>query len=193
MATTLSDIRFIVEREIQSTLENELVINWCNVAQAELMLRIDVPGNTTLAIDTETLEYTLPVTIREIRRLRYQSDIDNGYNRSVHPVYTLYNGKFEVPEPFAQSDTLLIDYYAYLTTFTAITDEIDLDDRFAPLYTNYIKAAYYSLPSTRQSIGDAQVQQMYEQTYGYYTMIKKQVTDYYIIAIGTQFPAESGW
>lgn len=193
MATTLSDIRFIVEREIQSTLENELIINWCNVAQAELMLRIDVPGNTTLVIDTETLEYTLPVTIREIRRLRYQSDIDNGYNRAVHPVYTFYNGKFEVPAPFAQADTLLIDYYAYLTTFTAITDEIDLDDRFAPLYTNYIKAAYYSLPSTRQSIGDAQAQQMYEQTYGYYTMIKKQVTDYYIIAIGTQFPAESGW
>lgn len=194
MPVTIADIRFTVERNVQDTLENESVIHWCNVAQSEFMLRVKIPGNTTLAVDTSTLEYNdLPDSILEFRRFRWQSDIDNGYNRQVYPIYSWYNGKFEVPVPFPRADDLLIDYYAYLTDFTEIDDEIDLLDRFKPLYTTYIESVYYNLPSTREKIGELQAQRMYERAYAYYNSIKKQVMDFYIVSIGTQKPSESGW
>lgn len=194
MTTTLSDIRFAVQEEIEAEISNEKVIQWCNVAQAEFMLRLFIPGSTTQAINTTSLSYTLtPTTIRQIRRLRLQSDIDNNVNRPYNPVYTFYNGVFEVPSPFAADDTLLIDYYAYLTTFTAVTDTIDIADRFKPLYTSYIKAMYYALPSTRTSIGETAADLNYQREFNIHLTLKKQVTDFYINAIGIQKPIESGW
>ena len=194
MTTTLSDIRFAVQEEIEAEISNEKVIQWCNIAQTEFILRIFIPGSTTQAINTTALSYTLtPTTIREIRRLRLQSDIDNDINRPYHPVYTFYNGVFEVPSPFGAADTLLIDYYAYLTTFTAVTNAIDLADRFKPLYTSYIKAMYYSLPSTRSAIGENAADLNYQREYNIHLSLKKQVTDFYITSIGIQKPAESGW
>lgn len=194
MATTIEDIRFTVERNVQEVLENDFVIHACNVAQAEFMLRVKIPGSTTLTVDTTTLEYnSLPSSILEFRRFRWQSDLDNGYNRPISPVYTWYNGIFEVPVPFPKADDLLIDYYAYLSDFTEIDDEIDLADRFKPLYTSYVEAVYYNLPSSRDRFGEQQAQRMYERSYAYYSNIKKQVMDYYIVSIGTQKPAESGW
>lgn len=194
MAATLSDIRFSVERNIQDELDNDFVVHSCNVAQSEFMLRVKLPKSTTLAVNTTALTYSsLPTDVLDFRRFRYQSDIDNGVNRPVFPTYSYYNGAFEVPSPFPQDDTLLIDYYGYLTNFTTIDDEIDLADRFKPLYTTYLEMAYYKLPSTRQKTGELQAQRMYEQTYAYYQEIKKQVMDFYIVAIGTQKPSESGW
>lgn len=194
MTTTLSDIRFAVQEEIEDQISNEKVIQGCNIAQAEFMLRIFIPGSTTQAITTTALTYTLsPTTIRQIRRLRLQSDVDDKINRAYNPVYTFYNGVFEVPTPFGAADTLLIDYYAYLKTFTAISDTIDLADRFKPLYTSYIKAMYYSLPSTRASIGENAADMNYQREYNIHLSIKKQVSDFYITAIGIQKPAESGW
>lgn len=194
MATTLSDIRFIVERDIENYLENQSVINWANAAQAEFMLQIFIPGSTTQAINTTSLTYALtPTTIRQIRRLRLQSDIDNLRNRTYNPVYTFYNGVFEVPAPFGAADTLLIDFYANLKTFTAITDAIDLADRFAPLYTSFIKTMYYALPSTRVKIGEKSADTNYQREYSLHLTLKKQVSDFYINAIGIQKPAESGW
>lgn len=193
MTTTLSDIRFTVEQEIEDSLTNENVINWCNLAQAEFMLRIFIPGNTTLAINTTALTYPLSANIREIRRLRLQSDIDKKINREIHPVYTFYNSNLEVPVPFSAADTLLIDYYAYLKTFTATADAIDLADRFKPLYTTYNKAMYYRLPSVRKSIGEKAADNAYQLEYSVHLTIKKQVGDFYIQAIGVEKPKESGW
>lgn len=194
MTTTLSDIRFLVQEEIEDQITNEKVIQWCNIAQADFMLRIFIPGSTTLAINTTSLTYTLsPTTIREIRRLRLQTDLTNLINRPYNPVYTFYNGVFEVPAPFTAADTLLIDYYAYLTTFTTIADNIDLPDRFKPLYTSYIKAMYYGLPSTHKAIGDNAAEMNYQREYGTHLSLKKQVSDFYIKEIGIQKPAESGW
>lgn len=193
MTTTLSDIRFLVEEEVENQINNQLVTQWCNLAQADFMLRIFIPSNTTIALDTTTLSYPLPATFREIRRFRLQSDLDNGFNRNYNPVYTIYNGNFEVPVAFNAVDDLLIDYYAYLTTFRSVSDAIDLDDRFAPLYTSYVKSQYYRLPMSKQLIGDVEAKRAYDIEYNVYLNMKKQVSDFYIKSIGIQKPAESGW
>jgi hypothetical protein len=200
MAITLSDIRFDCELVLpQGALTNEMVMKWCNMAQVEFMLRIFIPGSTTLTLDTTSLSYTLtPTTIREIRRLRLQSDIDNHVNRSYNPVYTFYNGVFEVPTPFTKADTLLIDYYAYLKTFTAITDAIDIPDRFKPLYTSYIESQYYISPEAVAAMPGRSARYVpwllaYQQYNSMYLNMKKQVADFYNIAIGIEKPAESGW
>lgn len=193
MTTTLSDIRFIVERDVQDTLENESIVNWANIAQNDFMLRIFVADDTTLAIDTTTLTYSLSPDIREIRMIRRQSDIDNGINRPYYPVYRFYNGNFDVPVPFADTDTLLIDFYRYLTYFTDIDDEIDLQDRFSPLYTSFIEMRYFRLPSTIVKLGAKEAELRYQDNFSIYTMTKKQVSDAYINDIGIQKPRESGW
>lgn len=194
MTISLSNIRFDCEETLQDQINDVQVINWCNKATADFMLRVFIPGSTTQLLNTTSLTYTLtPTTIREIRRLRLQSDVTNSVNRPYNPVYTFYNGVFEVPQPFMSVDTLLIDYYAYLTTFTAVTQNIDLADRFKPLYTSYVEAQYYLSPSTRKNIGELQAQRMYDISIGVYSMMKKQVTDFYTISIGTQKPNGSGW
>jgi hypothetical protein len=199
MATTLSDIRFESEQILpQGALDDIKVIKWCTQAQADFMLRIFIPASTTLAIDTTTLSYALPANLKEIRRLRYQSDLDNNLNLPVTPVYTIYNGNFEVPYPFAKVDTLLIDYYRYMTTFTAMTDVIDLDDRFKPLYTSYIESQYFLTPEainampgrTARYVPWLIASQQYTATYN---MMKKQVASSYNLNIGVQKPKESGW
>lgn len=193
MATTLSDIRFLVEAEVGNQIDNQLVIQWCNLAQADFMLRIFIPSSTTITLDTTTLSYPLPATYRETRRFRLQSDLDNGFNRNYYPVHTIYNGNFEVPVPFSAVDDLLIDYYAYLTTFSTISDVIDLEDRFAPLYTSYVKSQFYRLPLAKQQIGDNEAKRAYDIEFNVYLNMKKQVSDFYIKSIGIQKPAESGW
>jgi hypothetical protein len=199
MTTSLIDIRSTCEQTLEEVLTDEKVIKWCNIAQADFMLRIFIPGSTTLTLDTTTLSYTLtPTTIRAIRRLRLQTDITNHINRPYNPVYTFYNGHFEVPAPFTAVDTLLIDYYAYLKTFTTITDTIDLDDRFKPLYTSYIESQYYLLPSTIANMPGRTARYVpwliaYQQHTTMYESMKKQVTDFYTTSIGTQKASESGW
>lgn len=200
MTTTLTNIREDCELILpQGALTNEKVIKLCNMAQAEFMLQIFIPGSTTLVLDTTSLTYTLsPTTIRDIRRLRLQSDIDNSLNRSYNPVYTFYNGVFEVPIPFTAVDTLLIDYYAFLKTFTDVTDTIDLPDRFKPLYTSYIEAQYYISPEAVADMPGKSSRYVpwliaYQQYNTTYMTMKKQVSDFYNISTGIEKPAESGW
>ena len=191
---TLEDIRFKVERDIQDQLDNESVIDWSNVAQNEFLLRITLPGSLTLAIDTTSISYDLSAyAIREFRRFRLQSDIDNGFNRNFNPVYTFYNGTFEVPSAFPADDDLLIDYYGNLRFFTAIDDEIDLDDRFYPLYTTFIKMMYYQLPSVVEKLGVERAEMRYQSNMNMHNVAKKQVADFYLISNGIEKPRESGW
>lgn len=195
MTVTLSDIRFDCEQVLpDNALNNEKVIKWCNMATSDFMLQIFIPGSTTLAVNTTSLMYTLsPTTIREIRRIRLQTDITNLVNRPYNPVYTFYNGVFEIAAPFQAVDTLLIDYYKYLTTFTAVTDNIDIEDRFKPLYTSYIEAQWYLLPDAVKLVGDLQAQRKYDIAMGIYNRMRKQVTDFYTVFIGIQKPLTSGW
>lgn len=192
--TTLSTIRFDCQETLQDEINDAMVVKWCNEGHADFNLRIFIPGSTTQLLDTTSLTYTLsPTTIRTIRRLRLQTDIDNYINRDYTPIYTFYNGVFEVPYPFSAVDTLLIDYYAYLTTFTDVTESIQLNDRFKPLYTSYIESQYYALPSTRKIVGELYAQRMYDQRYAFYLMMKKQVSQFYNLDIGVQTLNGSGW
>jgi hypothetical protein len=200
MATSLDDIRFDCELILpQGSLTNELVIKLCNQAQADFRLQINIPGSTTQVLNTTSLSYTLsPTTIRTIRRLRLQSDLDNHINRPYNPVYTFYNGLFEVPTPFTKVDTLLIDFYKELKTFTLMADTIDLDDRFKPLYTSYIEAQYYISPEAVAAMPGRSARYVpwliaYQQYNTLYQTMKKQVTDFYTSSIGIQKPNESGW
>jgi hypothetical protein len=200
MTITLSDIRFDCEQILpQGSINDPLVIKLCNQAQVDFMFQVYVPGTTTLAINTTSLSYVLsPTTIEDIRRIRLQSDITNLINRPYNPSYTLYNGVFEVPTPFTTVDTLLIDYYARLKTFTAMTDTIDLEDRFKPLYTSYIEAQYYLTPEAVAAMPGRSARYVpwliaYQQYSSMYDKLKKQVTDYYTNSIGTQKPNTSGW
>lgn len=194
MTITLSDIRFKVERDIQDTLDNDSVIDWANVAQNEFMLRVTLPGSLTLPINTTDITYDLSeYAIREFRRFRLQSDIDNGYNRNYNPVFTFYDGAFEVPSAFPSVDNLLIDYYGNLKFFTEIEDEIDLDDRFYPLYSTYIKMMYYQLPSVSEKMGVERAEMRYSSNMSMHNVARKQVADFYLISNGIEKPRESGW
>lgn len=193
MATTLSDIRFKAETDIDDNLSDANVVNWCNQAQMEFMLRVFVPANTTIAINTTDVKYALPENLKSIRQLRLQSVLDRGLNVPYNPVYTIYDGYLQVPYPFDNDDTLLIDYYANLKVFSSVSDEIDLEDRFQNLYISYCKAMYYLLPATRQRMGDKLAMDFYTMQFNDYQMMKKQVTDAYINSIGIQKPGESGW
>jgi hypothetical protein len=194
MAKTLQDIKSIVERDIQDYLDVTSVVDWSNAAQNEFMLRIFIPGTATLAIDTSTVIYTgLPVDIREFRRFRLQSDLDQSINRPYYPVYEYYNGNFEVPAPFNSNDTLLIDYYSYLKLFEDVSDTIDLEDRYYPLYANYLKKMYYTLPSTVTKLSLEFAMMKSGEAQAAYDIAHKQVMDAYVKVIGTQKPRESGW
>lgn len=191
---TLADVRFIAERDIEDHLDNDSVIAWANAAQNEFMLRIFIPDSLTLPVNTTDLSYDLTVeNIREFRRIRRQSDLDNGVNRPYYPVYTFYNGIFEVPVAFQTTDTLLIDFYRFMTYFTDIEDTIDLDERFLPLYTTYIKSQYYQLSSTAERIGVERASIKHQEALNAHNIAKKQVADYYIIATKPERVKESGW
>jgi hypothetical protein len=200
MATTLNDIRYNCEEILpQGVLTNEKVIKWCNEAQADFMLRVFVPGSTTQILNTTALSYTLsPTTIREIRRLRLQSDLDNKINRPYNPVFSFYNGVFEVPTPFPKADTLLIDFYGFLKIFTKMDDVIDLPDRFKPLYTSYVESQYYISPEAVNAMPGHSARYVpwllaFQQYDALYRSMKKQVADFYDIAMGIEKPMESGW
>lgn len=190
--TTLSDIRYICERNVEGTLDNDQVVNWCNLANSEFNLRLFIPGSTTLDVTTSDLTYTLSTSIRQIRRIRSQTDLNNGINREIYPVYTFYNGKFEVPTAFSTADTLLIDYYAYLTVFTDIANNIDLADRYKEFYTSYVEMKYHMLPSVHEKLGSlADIK--YQSASTLHAIIRKQVADFYVIDNGIEKPQESGW
>lgn len=190
----LSDIRFIVERDVQDYLDVTSVVDWSNAAQHEFMMRIFIADATTISVNTLDVIYTgLPTDIREFRRFRWQSDLDMKINRPYYPVYEYYDDKFEIPSPFMRTDTLLIDYYRFLTFFTDINDDIDLEDRYYPLYANYIKMMYYSLPSTITRLGMDMAMMKQAESKAGYDIAHKQVIDAYTKKIGNQKPQESGW
>jgi hypothetical protein len=59
--------------------------------------------------------------------------------------------------------------------FTAITDTIEVEDRFAPLYTTYCQAQYYDLPRVMERLGVQQAQRQYEKHYTRHLTIKEQI------------------
>lgn len=176
MVKTLEDIRVVVERNT-ATLDNETIIDWCNDCNMDIGTVINVPSAAPyeISITTTGLEYDLPADLKEINRLWLQSDYDSGISKELSVQYRIYNGKIQFPLPFPRTDTLNVDYYKFLTTFSDISDEIDFADRFMTVYTSYCMMRYYMLPTTQSVLGEAVARRNYERAAGSYQVAKNQV------------------
>jgi len=180
MPKKISDIRSIVERDINDVLDNDSVLIWCNDANMDFGTVLNVPGTTAqIALDTTSTSYALPSDLKEINRLWLQSEYDNGLNRGITVPYRIYAGNIEFPIPFPFTDTLNIDYYKFLTTFDDIDDLIDFPDRYMTIYTSYCATRYFSLPSTQDRLGELPARRNYERTLNAYTIAKRQVIQNY--------------
>lgn len=182
MAILLSDIRFTIQRELQdSTIDNETVIIWCNNASSDFGIKLNIPTTSTIAVITTDLSYALPTNLKIINRLSFQSDIDNGVDKEFQGPYRIYNGQIIFPSYFTQAETLNVDYYKQMTYFTAITDAIDIDDRYNTIYTSFCKMQYYDLPSTIERLGVQVATRKYQDAQVAYNNMKNTVTQQYAL------------
>lgn len=175
MTTSLTDIRFTMERYVQDTLDSESVIHWMNDAQSDFSVNVDLPATAAIPVTTTDLQYNLPADMKSIVRLWMQSDFDLGNDSEFHGPYRIYNGKIIFPSYFRQSDTLNVDYYKQFKYFTALSDMIDVEDRYQPLYVAYGLAQYYLQPSVKQTIGEGAAQKNYDAQMGRYMGLKHQI------------------
>lgn len=181
MATTLEQIRFDIERAVKSSVEDAEVINWSNDAQIELISTVELPATTSIAVTTSALSYALSIDVKRVNRLWLQSERDAGVDRDIPKAYRIYNGSIIFESLFGQADTLNIEYYKHLKYFTAITDAIDVEDRFKSLYTSYGIAQYYDNPHTIERIGENQANRQYEKHYGRHLTIRDQIAAQYVM------------
>jgi hypothetical protein len=182
MATILQQIRGNLEREIEVQFDNETIIVWCNNANIDFGVNLNIPASSTIAITTTGLSYPLPANLKVINRLSLQSDVDMGIDREFKGPYRIYNGQIIFPTYFTETDTLNVDYYKQMTYFTSITDPIDIDDRFITIYTYYCKAMYYNERKavTGTSIRDIRMAMLSAQSImNMYNTIKRQVIQEY--------------
>lgn len=181
MSTSLLDLRFRVERNVGESIDNEWFLNVCNDAQAEFSLNINIQDTAQISLTTTDLSYTLPADLKIINRLWLQSDFDAGIDKEFKWTYRTYGGKIIFVQAWHQTDTLNIDYYRNMIYFTDIDDEIDLEDRFSPLYTAYGQREWYDLPNTKQKMGDAAARKEWDKHNARYLTIRQQVISYYNI------------
>lgn len=179
MAKTLSDIRFLIEREVKATLEDADVLNWSNQVNADIGMKINLPATTTITLNTTDLQYALPADLKIINRLRLQSVIDEGLDREFQTNYRIYNGYIILPRVlWIAPDDLVVDYYKHLSTFSDIDDEIQLDDRYAPVYQFYGLMKYYDLPDVVAQLGAQTAMRKMQSSEVRYTGMKNQLTAY---------------
>lgn len=183
MATTLEQIRFDIERSIKHTVESEDVINWCNDAQSELIMTVNLPSTLSIPVTTSELAYAADIDVKRINRIWLQSERDAGVDRDIPKPYRMYNGEIIFETLFDREDTLNIDYYRHLKYFTEITDEIDVEDRFKSLYTSYGIAQYYDNPLTMEQIGVQQANRQYDKHYNRHLTIRDQIAAQYILQL----------
>jgi len=169
MAKTITDIRFLIEAGIKpDSLEDDVVLNWCNEVNMDVGVNINIPAEPQIiTLNTSTLAYDLNEDVKIINRLRLQSDIDAGDDISININYRIYNGQIIIPNVFwVAPDDLVVDYYKHMTYFDAMTDTIDIPDRFTPLYTFYgIKQFKSDKPEY-----EARYQAMKDQVVSYYLL-----------------------
>lgn len=183
MATTVEDIRFKVESYIQNTIQNDNVINWCNDAQTDFLLPLDIPDIAVIPITPNELTYTLPDGFKRIGRMWLQGVYDSGVDAPLEKLYRIYNGKIIFYSRFGSSDTLNLEYYRHLKYFVNIEDTIDLEDRFSPLYVSYCLSQYYSLPNVIDAKGEGLARREYEKNYERYLAMKDQVAGYHVMNV----------
>ncbi|PZD95233.1 hypothetical protein DNH61_11780 [Paenibacillus sambharensis] len=193
MAKTLSDLRYTMERYVQDSLDNQNVINWCNDAQTEIMLSIEIPDAMTLEVNNTDISYPiLTDNIKRISRMWLASDRQQGVDRDLQATYRLYGGHIVFSHRFAQQDVLHIEFYRHLKHFAAMTDTIDLSDRYESLYTSYGIAQYYDLPSSIQRMGEQTAKRLYDKHYTRHMMIKEQISVQYLME-SQPYTIKGGW
>lgn len=181
MATTLSDIRFLIERQIKAAVEDADVLNWSNEVNADIGTNINIPAEPfEISLTTVDLEYTLPADLKVINRLRLQSCIDQMIDTDFATPYRIYNGKIILPRVlWIAPDTLVVDYYKHLTYFETIYDEIDIPDRLKTVYAFYGYAKYYQQPDVIARIGENQARANQQTYQAMYNNMKEQVIAYF--------------
>lgn len=174
MTTTLSDIHFKIEREAKEQIDPEDVINWANEVNMDVGIGINVPSATPQSITllTTTIEYSLNADLKVINRLRLQSDIDDDIDRDLSLKHRIYNQKIILPNStfWIAPDTLVVDYYKHMAYHALITENIDLADRFTPLYT------FYGLKKIKGAEYELMYQNMKNQVISYYSLGNEPVT-----------------
>lgn len=183
MATTLSDIRFEIERFVKDTVENEEVIDWCNDAQIELLAIINLPDAVYIPVNTSDISYTFAADVKRINRMWLESEREAGVDRDLPNSYRIYNEEIIFQNRFDRDDTLHIEFYRHLTYFTDINDLIDIDDRYKTLYTSYGIAQYYDNPQTIGRIGENLSSRQSEKHYARHLTVRDQIAAQYITQI----------
>lgn len=178
----LSAIRFMIERSVKDSIENEDVMMGANEVNADIGTSINIPASEQIYVNTLDIEYDEPENVKVINRLSLQSDRDNGQDREFTGKYRRYTGKLIFPAPFRQDDILNVDFYRQMKYFDDISDTIDLEDRYAPLYVSYGVMKYYKLPTVMARLGEAQARQEAQLAQGQYVNMKQQVTSLYSLA-----------
>lgn len=183
MTILLSDIRYTVEQELETNIDNETIILWCNNAQSDFGAALNVPETNTISVTPTQLTYALPADLKAITRLWSQTDYDNGIDSPLQANYRIFNGNIIFQTYFRQADTIHIDYYKLLKYFTSISDAIDIDDRFITIYTYYCQSMYYAKRKSIQgtSIRDIRIAMLSAQSItGMYNAVKAQVIQQYL-------------
>jgi hypothetical protein len=179
----LLDIKFILQRELQdSTIDDETVLIWCNNANSDFGVNLNIPESSSIYVSTTELSYDLPDDIKVINRLSLQSDMDHGVDKAFTGSYRIYNGKIIFPGYFTKDDTLNLDYYKQLTYFTDIQNAIDIDDRYGTIYIYYAKSMYYNERKAivGSSMRDMRLAMMSAQSImNMYSAVKKQIIQQY--------------
>jgi len=181
MATSLSQIRFKIESQIRPvSLDNDDVVDWCNESNADIGLNFNLPADSaSISLTSTDLQYDLPADLKIINRLRLQSVIDEGVDAELQINYRIYNGKIILPRVlWIAPDELVVDYYKHMTVFSSVDDEIELDDRYAPIYIFYGLMKFYELPETVERIGTQEANRKLQTFAMRYQSMKSQLTAY---------------
>lgn len=184
MAKSLIDIRFIIEKQIKPyTLDNEDVIIWGNEVNADIGMNINIPSSGDITLTTTNLQYALPTDLKIINRLQLQSVIDEGIDAEFGVKYRIYNGNIIFPHTlWIAPDTLVVDYYKHLTTFTTIEDLIELDDRYVPIYQFYGLMKFYEMPEVIEKMGEQAASRKMLSYEKKYEDIKNKLTAYQMLS-----------
>ena len=181
---TLLDLRYIIEKQVKDTIENQEMVNWANEVNADIGTNVNIPADAVSITLTPTdLEYTLPAELKVINRLRLQSWIDQHLDIDFTTPYRIYNGKIILPRIlWIAPDELVVDYYKHLTYFQTESDVIDIPDRLSTVYTFYGFWKYYNMPEVLVKMGETQARKMAEMYLNMYNNMKNQVISYYSLS-----------
>jgi uncharacterized protein YkuJ len=174
---TLEEVRLRVEGQVKLFVEHADVVNWCNNAQSEFMININLPATGTIAVNANDLTYPLPANLKIINRLSLVSD-EGEYRKP----WRIYNGNIIFTVNFSKPDTMNIDYYKHYTYYKDTTDVLDLPELHIPLYSEFCLSQWYCLPEQMKRLGEGPARQEYEKHMAQYQMLKQQVISYYSLS-----------